>query len=82
MSGIVTQQRVFDFIVKNPGSTPPDVARSLNVSVNQVKTRLLLLLNKRKLDRVIEKSTMEKMFYYPMKIKRQPPSGGVMGVCK
>jgi hypothetical protein len=65
--GIVTQRMVFDYVVKNPGSSPPDIANSLNVSVNQVKTRLLHLLNKRKLDRVIEKSKMETMFYYPMK---------------
>jgi len=80
LSGIVTQQRVFDFVMKNPGSTPVDVANKLDLSLNQVKTRLLLLLNKRRLERVIEKSKVDKMFYYPMgRTKRQPPSNGVLG---
>jgi len=69
MPGIVTQQRVYDFVLKNPGATPLDIANSLKVSVNQVKTRLLLLLNKRKVDRIVQKSKVDSMFYYPARRK-------------
>ena len=69
MPGIVTQQRVYDFVEQNPGATPQDIADSLKVSVSQVKTRLLLLLNKRKVDRVVEKSKIDSMYYYPMRKK-------------
>lgn len=69
MPGIVTQQRVYDFVEQNPGATPQDIADTLKVSVSQVKTRLLLLLNKRKVDRVVEKSKVDSMYYYPMRKK-------------
>ena len=67
MSDIVTQQRVFDFVAENPGATPRDIATSMGVSVDRVKTRLILLLNKRRVDRVVEKSKVDMMFYYPMR---------------
>ena len=69
MPGIVTQQRVYNFVEQNPGATPLDIANSLDVSVSQVKTRLLLLLNKRRVDRVVEKSKVDSMYYYPARRK-------------
>jgi len=66
MTGIVTQQIVFEYVNDNPGTNPLQIATALDAPVSAVKARLMTLLYKNMLDRDMKRSRLESMFYYPI----------------
>ena len=65
MTDIVTQGIVFDYVSTNPGSTPIQIADALDAPVSAVKARLMTLLYKNTVHRIVNKSRLDSMFYYP-----------------
>lgn len=65
MGAIVTQNIVFEYITNNPGTTPLQIADALDAPVSNVKARLMSLLYKNNVYRIVNKSRLDSMFYYP-----------------
>ena len=66
MVSFVTKKAVYDYIRKNPGSTPAQIADEMNAPVGAVSKRLMKLLYARVIDRKEERRDYNSMYYFPI----------------